>query len=115
MFQRVQTDAESWQGSKQQFNAQICATTITFLRYNILNYLNEVENYPTLGELFESIADESAVTTYSHRLWEFFYGLFHISFSKIFELFEIEEDFQSYIDVLSESLTALAPFKGCET
>jgi len=97
------------------FNAQICATTITFLRYNILNYLNEVENYPTLGELFESIADESAVTTYSHRLWEFFYGLFHISFSKIFELFEIEEDFQSYIDVLSESLTALEPFKGCET
>ena len=97
------------------FNAQVCGTTIAFLRYNILNYLNEVENYPTLGGLFESIADDSAAVTYSHRLWQFFYGLFNICFSKIFELFEIEDDFQSYIDVLGESLTDLSPFKGCET
>jgi len=97
------------------FNAQVFATTASFLRYNILNYLNQMENYPTLGALFEDTADESAVISYAHRLWDFFYGLLQISFSKIFELFEIEDDFQSYIDTLTESLTALAPFEGCET
>jgi hypothetical protein len=87
-----------------------------FLRYNLLNYLNNVENYGTLGELFEQIADDSAVTSYAHRLWDFFRGLFLVSFSTIFELFKISEDFQHYLDALTESteLTELAPFQGCE-
>jgi len=97
------------------FNAQVFATTVSFLRYNLLNYLNKVENYATLGELFEQIADASAVTTYAHRLWDFFRGLFLVSFSTIFDLFKINEDFQHYLDALTESLTELAPFKGCET
>jgi IS4 transposase len=97
------------------FNAQVFATTVSFLRYNLLNYLNKVENYGTLGELFEQIADASAVTTYAHRLWDFFRGLFLVSFSTIFDLFKINEDFQHYLDALTESLTELAPFQGCET
>jgi hypothetical protein len=97
------------------FNAQVFATTTSFLRYNLLNYLNKVENYGTLGELFEQIADASAVTTYAHRLWDFFRGLFLVSFSTIFDLFKINEDFQHYLDALTDSLTELAPFQGCET
>ena len=97
------------------FNAQVFSTTASFLRYNILTYLNQTENFSTPGKLFENIADESAVITYAYRLWEFFYGLFQTSFSKIFELFEIEDDFQSYVDAISESLKGFAPFQGCET
>ncbi len=97
------------------FNAQVFATTATFLRYNLLNYLNKVKNYATLGKLFEHIADSSAVTTYANRLWEFFRGLFLVSFSTIFDLFKINEDFQCYLDALIESLTGVTPFQGCET
>jgi len=97
------------------FNAQVFATTLSFLRYNLLNYLNKVENYGTLGEFFEQITDASAVTTYAHRLWDFFPGLFLVSFSTIFDLFKINEGFHHYLDVLTDSLTELAPFKGCET
>ena len=32
------------------------------------------------------LADDSAVITYAHRLWDFFQGLFRVSFSKIFHL-----------------------------
>jgi len=46
------------------------------------------EKYSTLGELFDHIDDETAVTTYAHRLWDFFRGLFLVSFSTIFELFK---------------------------
>ena len=97
------------------FNAQVFATTASFLRYNLLNYLNKIENYGTLGELFEQIADASAVTTYAHRLWDFFRGLFLVSFSTIFDLFKINEDFQPYLDALTDSLAELIPFQGCET
>ncbi len=97
------------------FNAQVFATTASFLRYNLLNYLNKIENYSTLGELFEQIADDSAVTSYAHRLWDFFRGLFLVSISTIFDLFKINEDFQPYLDSLTDSLVELAPFQGCET
>jgi hypothetical protein len=100
---------------KQEFNAQVFATTASFLRYNLLNYLNKIENYSTLGELFEQIADDSAVTSYAHRLWDFFRGLFLVSFSTIFDLFKINEDFQPYLDSLTDSLAELTPFQGCET
>jgi hypothetical protein len=97
------------------FNAQVFATTASFIRYNILNYLNKKENHSTLGELFEYISDESAVVSYSQRLWEFFCGLFLVSFSTIFDLFKINEDFQGYFDALTQTLSAFPHFEGCET
>ncbi len=69
----------------------------------------------TLGELFEHLADAAAVNTYANKLWDFFKGLFVISFSTLFDLFKIEEDFHSYIDALTEVLSGFAPIQGCET
>jgi hypothetical protein len=97
------------------FNAQVFSTMASFLRYNMLSYLNEKENYTTLGELFAHLVDESALITYADRLWEFFRGLFAVSFSKIFDLFKIEEDFHAYLSALSESLATCTPIQGCET
>lgn len=114
-FKECKQMLELGKDQSNSFNSQVFATTASFLRYNILNYLNEFENHSTMGELFEHIVDELAVTTYAHRLWDFFYDIFHISFSKIFELFKIEDDFQSYINPLTEALTDFAPFQGCET
>jgi hypothetical protein len=84
----------------QNFDAQVFASTISFLRYAVLNYLNEVENTGSKGILFEHLADEAAQITYVQRLWNFSRVLFATTFSKIFELFEIEEDFQSYFYAL---------------
>lgn len=97
------------------FNAQVFSTMTSFLRYNMLMYLNKKENYSTLGELFAHLVDESALITYADRLWKFFRGLFAVSFSKIFDLFKIEEDFHTYLSALSESLTTFTPIQGCET
>lgn len=97
------------------FNAQVFATTTSFLRYNLLNYLNESENSGTLGELFEYLADDSAVYSYASRLWFFFRGLFYVSISNIFNLFKIEDDFHSYFDILEKALIEFTPIQGCET
>ena len=76
---------------------------------------NEKEHYMGVGPLFEELADKTATFTYAQRIWQFFKGLFEISFSKIFELFEIEDDFQSFFDTLNQSVCRFAPIKGCET
>ena len=114
-FKECKQQLELGKDQSNDFNAQVFATTASFLRYNILNYLNKFENYSTLGELFDHIADETAVTTYAHRLWDFFRGLFLVSFSTIFDLFKINEDFQHYLDALTDSLRGFTPFQGCET
>jgi hypothetical protein len=114
-FKECKQQLELGKDQSNDFNAQVFAATASFLRYNILNYLNKFENYSTLGELFEHIADESAVTTYAHRLWDFFRGLFLVSFATIFDLFKINEDFQDYLDALTDALKGFTPFQGCET
>ena len=97
------------------FQAQVFATTNSFLRYVLLNYLNEREYKTGTGPLFEALADETATVTYARRLWDFLRGLFEISLSKIFELFQIEDDLQSYLSALNQARSDSAPFMGCET
>ena len=97
------------------FHAQVFSTTASFLRYNLLNFLNEKENCNTMGDLFQNLVDESATITYAQRLWDFFRGLFSMAISKIFDLFKIEEQCSSYIDAFSQALSTSTPFQGCET
>ena len=85
------------------------------MRYAVINYLNEKEHHMGIGALFEVLVDKTATFTYAHRIWQFFRGLFELSFSKIFELFEIEDDIQSFMDTLNQSVCNLAPLQGCET
>jgi hypothetical protein len=97
------------------FNAQVFSTTASFLRYNLLNFLNEQESFSSTGTLFEHLVDESATITYAQRLWDFFRGLFRVSFSVIFDLFKIEEKCSSYINALTAVLHASTPIQGCDT
>jgi hypothetical protein len=97
------------------FKAQVFATTVSFLRYAVLNYLNEKEHKGSPGSLFEHLVDQTAQITYAQKFWEFFRGLFKVSFSKIFELFKIEEEFQSYFSILDQLISESVPFKRCET
>ncbi|MDM8537999.1 hypothetical protein QUF70_14685, partial [Desulfobacterales bacterium HSG17] len=97
------------------FNAQVFATTATFIRYNLLNYLNENENHATLGTLFEYLKDDYTVISYSQRLWDFFRELFLLSFQALFDIFDIDEDFGTYFDALCDAVCGFMPIKGCET
>jgi len=97
------------------FNAQVCATSLSLLRYNILGFLNEREKYPTRGGLFEHLAECSAMVTYAHRLWEFFKELFRHSLEYIFDLFKIEDDLSTFIDSIDQALCARLTIKGCAT
>ena len=60
----------------QNFDAQVFAATVSFLRYVVLSQLNEAENTGSKGILFEHLADEAAQITYVQRLWQFFSPIF---------------------------------------
>lgn len=84
-------------------------------RYNFLNYLNKFENYATIGEPFDHVADQTVVISYAHRLWDFFRGLFMVSFYTLFEILNTNKDFQPYFDTLTNAISDFSPFQGCET
>ena len=114
-FKECKQQLELGKDQSNDFNAQVFATTASFLRYNLLNYLNKFENYGTLGQLFDHLADESAVISYANRLWDFFRNLFLVSFSTLFDLFKINEEVQPYIEALTNAVTELTTIQGCET
>jgi len=76
---------------RNSFQVQVVATTLSFLRYNLLNVLSEKENFTKLGERFQDITDETATITYAQRLSDLFRSLFRAAISRIFELFQVQE------------------------
>lgn len=100
------------------FNSQVAATTISFLRYNLLNYLNELENHQTIGGFFEYLHDEMAPITYASRLYDFFTGLIHCIVEQLTEMLNPETsplNTQTLGDIISGQLNTLTVFQGCET
>lgn len=97
------------------FHAQVFSTTASFLRYNLLNSLNEKEHCTTMGDLSQTLVDESVAITYAQRLWDFFRGLLSVAIATLFDLLKIEEKCSSYIDAFIQVLYTSGPFQGRET
>ncbi len=71
----------------------------------VLSYLNGISTDGTGGALFDKPADKAAVITYTDRICNFFRNLLANCISKIFMLFEIEADFNSYVEALVMAVT----------
>jgi len=100
------------------FNSQVAATTISFLRYNLLNYLNEIENHQTIGGFFEYLHDEMAPISYANRLYDFFTGLIHCVIKTVSGFLNPDTstlNTQTLGDIVPSQLSTLTAFQGCET
>lgn len=73
----------------QKFNAQMAATTISLMQYNILATVKRFESYETFGELFRAARIGVAEATVTQRMWHIIKEL-GVKISKDFNL---EEDF----------------------
>ena len=52
------------------FNAQIAATTITFMQYNILSLVKRFHSYETIGELFEQALSGTVEFSIADKIWQ---------------------------------------------
>ena len=53
----------------QDFDAQIAATTLCLLQYNLLSVVKRFCDYETLGELFRSSQKDAIKLTISEKIW----------------------------------------------
>lgn len=69
----------------RDFDAQITSITITFILYNFLVYFRRVNDYETLGSLFELIKNDICEKTIAQKLWELFDELLQVIIEAISE------------------------------
>ena len=53
----------------QDFDAQIAATTLCMLQYNLLSVVKRFSDYETLGELFRAAQKDSLKITIAEQIW----------------------------------------------
>jgi len=69
----------------RDFDAQIAHVTTTYILYVFLSYFRRINDYESLGGLFEEIKDEMVEKNLAQRLWEMFDELLQVVIAAISE------------------------------
>ena len=78
----------------QDFDAQIAATTLCMLQYNLLSVVKRFNDYETLGELFRATQKDALKLTISEQIWLIIIEL----------IAELSEIFNTETEMLMEKL-----------
>ncbi|GHT18113.1 IS4 family transposase ISDha5 [Bacteroidia bacterium] len=92
----------------QDFDAQIAATTLCMLQFNLLSAVKRLENYESLGALFRHTKSETLEQTVKERIWLIITQIV----AKIEKYFNFDSDFIiENIIADNEELTNILNFK----
>jgi hypothetical protein len=69
----------------RDFDAQIASITISCILYIFLSYIRRINDYESLGGLFEAISDDLNEKNLAQRLWQLFDDLLQVAISVIAE------------------------------
>jgi IS4 transposase len=93
----------------QDFDAQIAATTLCMLQYNLLSVVKRFNDYETLGELFRATQKDALKLTISEQIWLIIIELI----AELSEIFNIEtEMLMEKLFSENEKLTKYLNFKN---
>jgi hypothetical protein len=100
----------------QSFAAQICAITLTFLRYNLLAFLKEQQTAKSsTGELFHQLEQEMAPLSYTDKIVAYFRN-FLVAFLEVMHRFGfLAVDFDNLSILIYNVINEIPPGQGCET
>jgi hypothetical protein len=103
----------------RDFDAQIAHVTTTYILYTFLAYFRRVNDYESLGALFEEIKDEMVEKNLAERLWEMFDELLQIVITAIAEsgtvdicAFKKSEEYKYIQTLFKESFLGNQLFEG---
>jgi len=100
----------------QSFQAQICAITLTFLRYNLLAFLkNQQTTKLSTGELFHQLEQEIAPLTYMDKIVDYFRRFLLACLNFMHRLGYLAIDFDSLSVPFTNSINEIPLCRGCET
>jgi len=93
----------------QDFDAQITATTVCLLQYNLLSVVKRFNDYETLGELFRASQKDALKLTISEQIWLIIIEVI----AELSEIFNIEtESLMEKLFSENDKLTKYLNFKN---
>ncbi|GAB1415810.1 hypothetical protein MASR2M117_12160 [Paludibacter sp.] len=93
----------------QDFDAQIAATALCMLQYNLLSVVKRFNDYETLGELFRAAQKDSLEITISEQIWLIITEIV----AKLSEILDIDtEVFMQKLFPENQTLTKYLNFKN---
>jgi hypothetical protein len=115
-FKEAKTMLGLGKDPSQSFQAQICAITLTFLRYNLLAFLkNQQTSRLSTGELFHQLEQEIAPLTYMEKIVEYFRRFLSACLNLMHRLGYLAIDFENSIVPFINSINKIPLCQGCET
>lgn len=77
-FKETKQQLQLGKCQSRDFDAQIAHVTTTYILYSFLSYFRRVNDYESLGGLFEEIKNDMVEKNLTERLWEMFDELIQI-------------------------------------
>jgi hypothetical protein len=115
-FKEAKTMLGLGKDPSQSFQAQICAITLTFLRYNLLAFLkNQQTTRLSTGELFYQLEQEIAPLTYMEKIVDYFRRFLSACLNLMHRLGYLAIDFDSLFVPFTNSINEIPLCQGCET
>jgi hypothetical protein len=115
-FKEAKTMLGLGKDPSQSFQAQICAITLTFLRYNLLAFLKEQQTAKsTTGELFHQIEQEMAPLGYMDKIVAYFRQFLLAVFDLLYRFGYLAIDFECLSALFINSIDEIPLCQGCET
>ena len=100
----------------QSFQAQICAMTLTFLRYNLLAFRkNQQTSKLSTGELFHQLEQAIAHLTYMDKIVDYFRRFLFACLNFMHRLGYPTIDFEDFSVPFINLINEIPQCQGCET
>ncbi len=113
-FKEAKTMLGLGKDPSQSFQAQICAVTLTFLRYNLLAFLNQQETAKsTTGELFRQLEQEMAPLSYMEKIVNYFRQFLLDCLNLLQRLGYLATDFEILPESFFNSFNEIPLGQGC--
>jgi len=115
-FKEAKTMLGLGKDQSRAFAAQVCSITLTFLRYNLLAFLQaQNDSHMTIGGIFRELESEMGILNHHQKIISFFRQIVLKTLEIINQFLDAPNNFQDYIDIINNYFNAIPLCQGCET
>ncbi len=114
-FKEAKTMLGLGKDQSRAFAAQVCSITLTFLRYNLLAFLQaQNDSHMTIGGIFRELESEMGILNHHQKIISFFRQIVLKTLEIINQFLDAPDNFQDYIDIISNCFNTIPLCQGCE-
>jgi len=115
-FKEAKTLLGLGKDQSRKFAAQVCATTLTFLRFNVLAFVKaQRDAAETIGSIFRELAAEVRRSTFQEKILAYFRQFLEAIVELLNQSTPLSASSRDFLDMIAIVINELDLCRGCET